>query len=131
MASFSNSRLVQNRLSFSVNVMGYGADSTGVNDCSVAFQAAINECRTRDYATLLIPASDYRFDLDVATARKATCYIDVVRLSVTQDSPTAAVGLLPLQMQRSTAGDAEAVAAQIDYFKYQYRPAAVDVMYPE
>jgi len=49
------------RLSAEVNVLAFGADPTGVADCTAAFNAAIAECKTRNYSTLYVPAGKYLF----------------------------------------------------------------------
>lgn len=56
----SDPSFVANRLSFSVNIMSFGADPTGVEDSGPAFAAAIEVCRERNYSTLRIPAGNYK-----------------------------------------------------------------------
>ena len=56
----SDPSFVANRLSFSVNVIGFGADPTGVEDSGPAFAAAIAVCRERNYSTLHVPAGVYK-----------------------------------------------------------------------
>ncbi|MCA9289061.1 MAG: hypothetical protein KDA05_10780 [Phycisphaerales bacterium] len=45
-------------------------------------------------------------------------------------APTAAEGLLPLQLVH-TGESASTRSAQIDYFKYAFRPTEQGQMYPE
>lgn len=56
----SNPKFVTDRLSFSVSVIGFGADPTGAADSGPAFEAAVEECRTRNFSTLHIPAGVYK-----------------------------------------------------------------------
>ena len=62
------------------------------------------------------------------------CFIDGVEIDDTQSLtvPSAAVGLLPLQIERTTpTSGGEERSAEIDYYKYEFRPATKGQMYPE
>lgn len=57
----SDPTFVQERLSYSISVIGFGADPTGVNNSRDAIQAAIDACKAqKNYSTLHIPAGTYR-----------------------------------------------------------------------
>ncbi|MCB9840238.1 MAG: hypothetical protein H6809_01130 [Phycisphaeraceae bacterium] len=56
----SNPSFSKGRVPYSVNVLGFGADPTGASDSRAAFDAAVDECRNRDYSTLYIPAGVYK-----------------------------------------------------------------------
>ena len=58
--------------------------------------------------------------------------MDGARLSTTPTGPTDAIGLLPLQVERTEAEELTA-SAEIDYFKYEFRPTPEDAapMFPE
>ncbi|MCB9841448.1 MAG: hypothetical protein H6809_07350 [Phycisphaeraceae bacterium] len=52
------------RLNAAINVLAYGADPTGANDCRAAFAAAAVEAKTRDFSTIYVPAGPYFFEED-------------------------------------------------------------------
>ena len=75
----------------------------------------------------------HTFEIEVVPGSPgtATFYIDGVEVGQV-GVPSAAVGLLPLQVERlSLTGSEEPRAAEIDYFKYTFRPSEPGTMYPE
>ncbi len=57
---------------YTENVLDFGADNTGANDCTAAFQNAINEAYGNNGGIVYVPAGRYKFTGNLLLKRKVT-----------------------------------------------------------
>lgn len=83
-------------------------------------------------STAVADTNWHTFEIVVDAAGACTFYIDGSEVGTrTAPASTVPVGLLPLQVQNTNAGETDGLAIQIDYYKYTFRPDTVGDMYPE
>lgn len=76
-------------------------------------------------------SSWHAFEIRIDTAGESSFYIDGIRRAVISAFPTATMGLLPLQVDRLSVAAAAERSAQIDYYRYLFRPTNNDKFPPE
>ncbi|MCB9840237.1 MAG: hypothetical protein H6809_01125 [Phycisphaeraceae bacterium] len=89
---------------------------------------------TQSITSSVAPTAWRTLEFLIDDAGDCRCFIDGVEIDPAQTLtvPSAALGLLPLQIERTTPiSEGNERRAEIDYYKYEFRPTSRGAMYPE
>lgn len=125
--------------------MGYGDRTDAEPDNGVFFrysdnihsgkwQAVVRVSGAAETAVDTTIAADtgwHCFEIDTDAEGGSSFYIDGVRRAINAAFPDVPMGLMPLQLSRLAAPAEGEFSAEIDYYRYGFRPTSTVTMFPE